>query len=161
MNIGMMVRRRIREAARALLKHAHERFGSGSPNEWPVVFAVSNCYPTRIVLYAAAFQGGWNVQFMKSLREALEASYSRMPKAVFYDHRAGDPVWHEYCSSFAREGVPFVFLGHKSDDETFMVVLASGGYQAWGDPLSSEEIVKAVDFAVEVAGPTRAPVLQV
>jgi hypothetical protein len=51
-----------------------------------------------------------------------------------------------------------VSLAHKSDDETFFVVLAAGGYQARGEPLTSEEIVKVVDFAEEVAGMARVPV---
>ena len=160
MNNGMAVCKRIKEASRALLKHFQQRTGSGSTGGETELFAVTNCYPTRIVLYAAAFQGGWKVQFMKSLHEAMQETYSRKPKAVFYDHNVGDPAWHQYCSSFSREGVPFVLLAHKSDDETFLIVLAAGGYQAWGDPLTSEEIVKAVVFAGEVADLARVPAVQ-
>jgi hypothetical protein len=130
-----------------------------NPDREAEVFAVTNCYPTRIVLYAAAFQGGWKVRFMKSLQEALEATHLKKPKAIFYDHDAGDPAWDRYSSSFSREGVPFVLLAHKNDDETFMVVLATGGYQVWGDPLTSEHMVKAVDFAGEVSNLAKIPVV--
>jgi hypothetical protein len=161
MNLGTMARERINQAARALMNYLrlNSRAGSGGSGQEPEVFAVTNCYPTRILLYAAAFQGGWKVHFMKSLRDALEATHSRRPKAVFYDHKAGDPAWDQYCSSFSCEGIPFVLLANKSDDATFLVVLATGGYQAWGDSLTSEEIVKAVDFAGEVAGLARVPVI--
>jgi len=161
MNLGTTARERIKEATRALMKHFQQSpcAGSHNPNGEQEVFAITNCYPTRIVLHAAAFQGGWKVHFMKSLHDALEAAPSRRPKAVFYDHHAGDPAWVQYCSSFSREGVPFVLLAYKSSDETFLVVLAAGGYQAWGDPLTSEEVVKAVAFAGEVAELSRVPVM--
>ena len=167
MNLGTAARKRVQEVVRAFIKHVaftkrvqeNSQAGSHISDQETEVFAVTNCYPTRIVLYAAAFQGGWKVHFMKSLREALDATHSRRPKAVFYDHHAGDPAWDEYCSSFSREGVPFVLLAHKNDDETFLVVLAAGGYQAWGDPLTSEDIVKAVEFAGEVAELARVPVV--
>ena len=129
-----------------------------SCEEDPVVFAVTNRYPIRLVLYAAAFQGGWKVQFMKSLSEVKAATPVERPKAVFYDHAAGDPAWDRYCSSLSREGIPFILLAHKSVDETFLIALAAGGYHAWGDPLTSEEIVKAVNFAGEVAGLAHVPV---
>lgn len=122
-----------------------------SPTE-PVVFAVCNCYPTRILLYAAAFQGGWKVEFMDSLAQVLNAVRNRRPKAVTYDHAMGTRNWDRYCSALAADRVPFILLGHKSCDETFLVLLASGGYHAFGNPLTSEEIVKAVEFAEEVAG---------
>ena len=124
----------------------------------PLVFAVTRRYPTRLVLYAAAFQGGWRVHFMKSLREVVKATGTRKPKAVFYDHAAGDPAWDQSCSTLSREGIPFVLLANKKVDETFLVVLASGGYQAWGDPLTSEEIVRAVEFAGEMLALSRVPV---
>jgi hypothetical protein len=95
---------------------------------------------------------------MKSLRAVLDAASTQKPKAVFYDHAAGDPAWRHCCSYLSREGVPFVSLAHKNDDETFFAVLAAGGYQARSEPLTSEEIVKVVDFAEELAGPARVPV---
>jgi hypothetical protein len=129
----------------------------GSAEE-PLVFAVTHCYPTRLALYAAAFQGGWKVIFRKSIREAAEAAQSCRAKAVFYDPVVGDTGWRCYCSLLSREGVPFVFMAHPRDDDAFLAVLAAGGYQVSGDPLTSEEIVKAVDFAEEVAALARVPV---
>ncbi len=126
--------------------------------EEQLVFAVTRCYPTRLALYAAAFQGGWRVHFTKSIREAAEESRTSMPIAVFYDAAAGDPGWKRCCLSLSREGVPFVFLARNSDDEAFLAVLAAGGYPVSGDPLTSEEIVKAVDFAGELATLSRVPV---
>jgi hypothetical protein len=162
MNLATVARKQVEQAGRALVNWFQRKCHGGPRDlsEGPEVFAVTNCYPTRIVLYAAAFQGGWKLHFMKSLREALEATHSRRPKAVFYDHHVGDPVWDQYCTSFSHMGVPFVLLAHKTDDETFLVVLAAGGYQAWGDPLTSEEVVKAVDFASDMAGLAPVPVMQ-
>src|ERR1039457_3424126 len=137
MNLGTAARKRVQEVVRAFIKHVaftkrvqeNSQAGSHISDRETEVFAVTNCYPTRIVLYAAAFQGGWKVQFMKSLHDAMQETYSRKPKAVFYDHNVGDPAWHQYCSSFSREGVPFVLLAHKGYDETFLIVLAAGGYR--------------------------------
>jgi hypothetical protein len=154
MNFATKARKRIQQALRALISYSRKNSGKE-----PVVFAVTKCYPTRIALYAAAFQGGWKVHFMKSLQGAVTAAGSQRPKAVFYDHAIDDPAWDQYCSSLSRDGIPFVLLAHRNPDETFLVVLAAGGYQAWGDPLTSEEIVKAVDFAGEVAGLARVPVM--
>jgi hypothetical protein len=153
MNLGSKARTWVQQAVRALLSCTRQNSGKD-----PVVFAVTKCYPTRLVLYAAAFQGGWKVHFMKSLQEAVTATRSQRPKAVFYDHAVGDPAWDQYCSSLSHAGVPFILLAHKNLDETFLVVLAAGGYQASGDPLTSEEIVKAVDFSSEVARLAHAPV---
>jgi hypothetical protein len=151
------VRQTVRMLMRGLGRAVHA--GSHASVEEPLVFAVSNCHPTRVVLYAAAFQGGWRIEFMRSLRDVLQATRIRKPKAVFYDHATGpDEAWNQYCSVLASEGVPFILLAHKSCDEIFMVLLASGGYHAWGNPLSSEDIVKAVDLAEEVAGLSHAPV---
>lgn len=116
-----------------------------------MVFAVTRCYPTRLALYAAAFQGGWRVNFRKSIREAAETARSSGAKAVFYDPRAGDPGWKRYCSVLSRQGVPFVYLARCPDDDAFLAVLSAGGYQVSGNPLTSEVIVKAVDFAGEMA----------
>jgi hypothetical protein len=112
-----------------------------------------------VVLYAAAFHGGWKLHLMKSLGKVLEAAASRRPKAVVYDHRAADPAWHECCSALSREGVPFVSLAPSSDDETFLTVVAAGGYQAHDDPLTSEGVVDAVDFAEEIARLAHVPVV--
>ena len=152
MNLGMKTHKWIEQAVRALMRYIQQNSRTHSSPEEPVVFAVTNCYPTRLMLYAAAFQGGWKVHFMKSLREAAETTRVQRPKAVFYDHTVGDPAWDRYCAALSLECVPFVLLAHKKVDETFLVVLAAGGYQAWGDPLTSEEVVKAVDFGVEMAG---------
>lgn len=148
MNLGTRTRRQIQQAARALRKFLQH---NDHNNEEPRVFAVTHCYPTRLVLYAAAFQGGWKVHFMKSLRTAVEAASVDRPLAVFYDHDEDDGAWQKFCSSLSRDGVPFVFLARQSDDEDFLAVIAAGGYPVPGDPLTSEEIVKAVDFAGEVA----------
>jgi hypothetical protein len=50
----------------------------------------------------------------------VDIASAQRPKAVFYDHSAGDPVWRQYCSFLSREGIPFVSLAHKSDDEIFL-----------------------------------------
>jgi hypothetical protein len=134
------------------------RRGSHGSAEESVVFAVTNCYPTRIVLYEAAFQGGWKVQFRKSLGDVLEESRSGKPKAVFYDYACGAAEWEQYCSVLAADGVPFVLVARKISDEILMVLLERGGYHAWGNPLCSEDIVKAVDFAEEVASLSGTPV---
>ncbi len=117
----------------------------------PVVFAVSHCHPTRIALHAAAFQGGWKVLFMPGLREVLEAAQTQKPRAVFYDHSGSGTEWGDSCSTLAAQGIPFILLGHRTSDETFLVLLARGGYNAWGDPLTSEDIVKAVSLAEEIS----------
>jgi hypothetical protein len=119
---------------------------------------VTDRYPTRILLYEAAFQGGWKIEFIKSLRDVLERTRSRKPKAVFYDHDTGLAGWDQYCSALAAQGVPFILLGHKSCDDAFMVLLERGGYHAWGNPLHSEDVVKAVEFAEEVTSLSHAPV---
>lgn len=161
MTVGTNVCKRMEQAAQGLIKYVRQNSGLtrgiGQP---PVVFAVSRCYPTRIILYAAAFQGGWKVQFVSSLREALSEAHFHRPKAIFYDHDAGDQEWDEYCSCFSRERVPFVLLAHKEKDHTFLVVLAAGGYQAWGDPLRSEDVVEAINFAEEVAALPSTAVMQ-
>jgi hypothetical protein len=156
-NLRTKARRRIEQAARTFVKTFRRQLRRGSRSEEPLVFAVTHCYPMRVVLYAAAFQGGWNLQFLKSLGEALHAVSARRPRAVFYDHAAGDPAWRQYCSSLFREGIPFIALAHNSDDETFLSVLAAGGYPAFGEPLTSEGILNAVDFAEELAGRARLP----
>ena len=160
MNLGTTAGNIIRRAAQSVMRHVQQEVPGGlrHTDAEPLVFAVANCYPTRIVLYAAAFQGGWRVEFMKSLRAAVEAARSRRPKAVFYDHGGEEPHWDNYCSALSRQGIPFILLAHKNVDETFLVVLAAGGYQAWGDPLTSEDVVKAVEFAGELSGLAHVPV---
>jgi hypothetical protein len=117
-----------------------------------LVFAVTNCHPTRIALYAAAFHGGWHIEIMRSLDEMMEAVRSRKPKAVFYEHTDDGFAWDQYCSALSRQGIPFILLAHKACDETFLVLLGAGGYHAWGNPLTSEEIVKALELVEEVRG---------
>jgi hypothetical protein len=157
-NLGTKARKTIDQAARALLKPFQRRSGCGSRSEEPLVFAVTHCYPMRVVLYAAAFQGGWNLHFMNSLREVVDAASTQRPKAVLYDPAAGDPSWRQYCSSLFRDRIPFVCLAHKRDDDAFLSVLAAGGFQACGEPLTSEEILSVVDFAEEVGGMAHVPV---
>jgi hypothetical protein len=147
---GKAVRMLMHGLGRAVHAGSHELV------EESVVFAVTNCHPTRVAIYAAAFQGGWKVEFMRSLSDVLEATRSRTPKAVFYEHIGGGTSWDRYCSLLAGKGIPFILLGHKTSDETFLVLLAAGGYHAWGNPLTSEDIVKAVELAEEVAGMARA-----
>jgi hypothetical protein len=115
-----------------------------------VVYAVSNCHPTRIAVYAAAFQGHWSVEFKPSLEHVMEAVRIRRPRAVFYDHTNRGREWDQYCSEISRMGIPFILLAHKPHDETFMVLLSRGGYHAWGTPLASEQILKAVALAEEI-----------
>jgi hypothetical protein len=136
----------IRRIAKAL--------GCASDNrkDEPEVIAITNCYPTRLILYTAAFQGGWKVQFLPSLRAALEGLGSRHPRAVLYDNTCGDSAWQGYCSAFSQCGIPFVLVDHKSNDETFLVALSAGAYPAWGAPLTSEGVVKAVEIAEEIIG---------
>jgi DNA-binding response OmpR family regulator len=161
MNLVMTARKRVKQIARAVIRHFQldDHADSRRTGEEPLVLAMTHCHPTRVMLYAAAFQGGWKVHFVKSLREALETAHRQKPQAVFYDHAIGDRDWDHYCSALSRERIPFVLLAHKADDETFLLVLATGGYQTWGDPLTSEEIVKAVEFAKEVVGLARVPVM--
>jgi len=157
-SLGNKALKRLERAARALVTQFQRRSGRGSQSEQPLVLAVTHCHPIRVVLYAAAFQGGWRFHFTKSLRAALDVASTRRPKAVFYDHAAGDPAWCQYCLCLSREGIPFVSVAHKNDDSIFFGVLAAGGYQACGEPLTSEEIVNVVDFAQEVAGLAHVPV---
>jgi hypothetical protein len=158
LSLGTKARERIEQAARALVRKVQRRSNRSSQSEQSLVLAVTNCHPTRVVLYAASFQSGWTVRFMKSLGEVADAASTERPKAVFYDQTAGDPDWPRYCSSLSREGVPFVSLAHKNDDDTFLMVLAAGGYQAWGEPLTSEGVMNAVGFAEEVSWLPRVPV---
>jgi hypothetical protein len=127
----------------------------GDPGEESLVIAVTNCYPTRILLYATAFQADWRMLFAKSLGEALDAARLRRPKAVLYDRATEDPAWREFCSVCSARGVPFVLLGRKEQDDSFLAVLTAGGYPAWADPLTTEEIVNAVSFAEEMSWLTR------
>jgi hypothetical protein len=115
-----------------------------------LIYAVSNCHPTRIAVYAAAFQGNWKVTFLRDLDEVMKAVKRRRPKAVFYDHTNGGRDWDRYCSDLSQMGIPFILLAHKPNDETFLILLARGGYHAWGTPLASEQILKAVAFAEEL-----------
>ena len=109
----------------------------------PLIFAVSKCYPTRIILYAAAFQAGWKVEFLNSLDAVLAETRTRRPRAVCYDHTNADTGWDQCCSALALLNIPFILLAHKASDETFMTLLGCGGYHAWGNPLSSEDIVQS------------------
>ena len=122
-----------------------------------VVYAVSRCHPTRVAVYAAAFQGHWKVAFFPNLGAVMAAVAKRKPRAVFYDHTNGGRDWDQYCSDLAHLGIPFILLAHKPNDETFMVLLARGGYHAWGTPLASEQILSAVEFAEEMAGMRAVP----
>jgi hypothetical protein len=139
------------------LTHGREN----GPEGESLVFAVTNCYPTRIALYAAAFQGNWKIVFMKSLREVQEAVRARKPRAIFFEHSPENTDWDRHCSAFATQDIPFILLAHRNCDETFLVLLAHGGYHAWGNPLTSENIVNAVDLAEEVAADRRKSPLHV
>ena len=143
----------LRNALRTLVNRFQQDYPAGPRGSGEeVVYAVAKCHPVRVALYTAAFQGGWKIEFKNSLQETLEAARFRKPKAVFYDHAMGDPTWDHYGSQFRLQDIRFVLLAHKASDEVFMIVLSVGGYYASGDPLTSEDIVKAVDFAEEVAG---------
>ncbi len=156
----MIAGNRVRQAVRLLMQGigrvVHVR--SRESGEESLVFAVSNCHPTRVALYAAAFHGGWKIEFMKSLRDVVDACRSRRPRVVLYDPLVGGPPWNAGCASLAGEGVPFILLARRISDETFMNLIACGGYHASGASLNSEDILKAVDLAEEVAGLVRAPV---
>lgn len=159
MGFGANFGKRIQSKARALWIRIHKNSSaSARARREPLVFAVTRCYPTRLKLYAAAFQGGWKVDFRNSIRDAAEAAQVARPRAVFYDPTAGDPGWKRYCTSLSREGVPFVLVSHSWDDDAFLAVVAAGGYQVGGDPLTSEKIVKTLDLAGEVSALRRAPV---
>lgn len=161
MTLGTNAGKRLKQATRDLMSYLQNTgAGLGHPGEEPVVYAVTKNYPTRVVLYAAAFQGGWTIRFMKSLGEALAAAEHEKPRAVFYDHAIRDSEWDRYCASFSQAGVPFVLLAHKDDDETFLVLLAAGGYHAWGNPLTSENVVNAMSFAGEISKLAAAPALR-
>jgi hypothetical protein len=123
-----------------------------------LVFAVTNCHPTRIILYAAAFHSGWHIEIMRTLGDMMEAIRTRRPKAVFYEHSDDGVAWDQYCSALARQDIPFILLAHKACDETFLVLLGAGGYHAWGTPLTSEEVVKALELVEEVGGLAQARV---
>lgn len=144
----------ITRALHSLLHGVGRMVSSGGPPvfEGPVVFAVSHCHPTRIALYAAAFQGGWRVHFLPSLRDVQQASLKYRPRAVFYEHTCDGVRWDRACAAFAAEHIPFIFKGRRTTDDTFLLLLASGGYYAAGEPLRSEEIVKAVELADELTG---------
>jgi DNA-binding NtrC family response regulator len=163
MNFKTKARKRIGQAGQALMKWFHQTLPASHalPDEEPQIFAVTNCHPTRIVLYTAAFQCGWKVQFMKSLREAIEVVHFRTPKAVFYDHAVGDQSWERYCSCLSRAGVPFVMAARNWDDETFLAVLKVGGYQVYGNPLTSEQLVEVVGLASEMARLANLPVVAI
>lgn len=115
------------------------------------VLAVTSCYPSRIVLYSAAFHGGWKVEFVKSLAAVVEAIATERPRAVFYDYSTGDLEWERYCSIVTGMGIPFVLITQKAIDATFVRALAAGAFYAAGEPLSSVEILKALDLAEEVS----------
>jgi hypothetical protein len=95
---------------------------------------------------------------MHSLRDVAEAIRSRKPRAVFYHHEIAGTPWNGYCARIAGEGIPFILLSHKSSDDTFLAALTCGGYHAWGIPLYSEDIVRALAGAEEVTGLARAAV---
>jgi hypothetical protein len=153
---------RLLQAVRMVMRIFNfERAASREPHgdrHEALVFAVSKCYPTRIVLYAAAFQAGWKVEFLNSLDEVLAETRTRRPRAVCYDHTNDEVRWDQCCTILARRHVPFVLLARKASDETFITLLGCGGYHAWGNPLSSEDIVKAVELAEEVGSLSHAPV---
>jgi len=135
-----------------------ERVVSSETHEDPdqaLVYAVTNCHPTRIVLYSAAFHCGWHIEIMRSLPEMMEAIRTRRPRVVFYEYSNDGASWDKYCSALSRQGIPFILLAHKACDETFLLLLGAGGYHAWGNPLTSEEIVKALELAEEFHGLSR------
>ena len=132
------------------------------PNE-PAVWAVTNCYPSRVVLYAAAFHRGWRVEFVKSLallEEAIredKATNGRLPRAVVYDVAVRDTSWREHCSRITDLGIPFVVISQRVADETFLSAMSAGAFYAGGEPLCSEEILKALALAEDVGTFTGKP----
>jgi DNA-binding NtrC family response regulator len=114
------------------------------------VLAITNCYPSRVALYSAAFHRGWRIEFVKSLALMQEAIGAHRPKAVVYDHTTGDAAWEQHCSRVNRLGIPFVVITNKLLDDTFLCALSAGAFYAAGEPVSSEEILKAFDLAEEV-----------
>ena len=88
-SLGIRPLKRLEQVARSLVRQFQWHSSRGSENEQPLVFAVTHLHAIRVVLYAAAFHGGWRIHFMKSLGAVLDVASTHRPKAVFYDHAAG------------------------------------------------------------------------
>jgi len=159
MNLATATRTQFQQAAASLIGYFRKNPDTAGPDRHRdcLIFAVSHCHPTRIVLYTAAFQAGWRIVFWTSLREALAAAELQPPNALIYDHNTHDPAWNGFCSTFAARRIPFLQLAHFAADDLFLNTLAAGGYFVGGSPLTSESVVSAVDVAAEISGLAGAP----
>src|SRR5579862_1717341 len=93
---------RVGHAVRKLMNSIHRENHRGRVDDG-LVFAVTNCYPTRVVLYAAAFQGGWTVEFVRSLSDTVALTRFRRPKAVLYENTGDAKGWERHCAALADE----------------------------------------------------------
>jgi len=111
------------------------------------IVALTHSLNTQIALHGAAFHENWELSFASSPKHAVELLRSLQPAAFVYDYESGYGDWRYLCCVSTGNSVRFHLVAMSPRDDLFLSVVAAGGSSVSWKPLSSEQIISAIQCA--------------
>jgi DNA-binding response OmpR family regulator len=125
-----------------------ERMGKGADSRSSLM-AVLSASEDRTELLRIIGPCEWELQWIGTCEEAIDAFHRTSPAIVICDSQLVDGDWRQLWDILAREPKPpmFIVTSRLADDALWAEVLNVGGYDLLLKPFRAEEVIRVVRAA--------------
>jgi DNA-binding response OmpR family regulator len=149
-SFGERLTRRFRNAIRriAAISHSFRPISAGPALE-PYILAVTADVNFYSGVLSATRSCGWNAEWARSLKRAVEICHSRLTPIVIYDRNLPDVDWRRALDQLSGTAydVRILLATPDVDEDLWRMVLHRHGYDVLARSASAEQLERELRFA--------------